>query len=188
MSSTSGAPRWLLFAFQLPTHPSNARVKIWRRLRQIGAVPTRNSVYVLPNTDQCREDFEWIRAEIVAFSGEATVFAANALDGHEGDGLVAAFQRARDADYQALKRRVDRLASAWLIRRFIDPSATFAFVDHPAPSDVPFDMYVGEFSHQGPSCTFETLAQRFGLSAVAVKRIGQIVHDLDIKDGRYTPP
>jgi hypothetical protein len=47
---------------------------------QIGAVPTRNSVYVLPNTEQCREDFEWIRSEIVALGGEATVFAADALN------------------------------------------------------------------------------------------------------------
>jgi hypothetical protein len=63
-------PRWLLLAHQLPTRPSNARVKTWRRLQQIGAVPARNSVYVLPNTDQCREDFEWLRTEIVALGGE----------------------------------------------------------------------------------------------------------------------
>src|SRR5260221_2329533 len=107
MSSTSGAPRWLLFAFQLPTHPSNARVKTWRRLQQIGAVPTRNSVYVLPNTEQCREDFEWIRNEIVALGGDAIVFAAEALNGP--DDLVAAFQRARGNDYQALKKDVDRM-------------------------------------------------------------------------------
>src|SRR6266508_279435 len=74
-----GDQRWLLLAHQLPTRPSNARVKTWRRFQQIGAIQTRNSVYVLPNTEQCREDFEWIRSEIVALKGEATVFAAEAL-------------------------------------------------------------------------------------------------------------
>ena len=99
------------------------------------------------------------------------------------------------ADFQ--KRRwvtrprpgVDRMACAWLIRRSIDPQATFGFVDHPADSDVPFDMYTGDFSHHGPLCTFETLAERFGLAAdVAVNRIGQVVHDLDMKETRYASP
>ena len=272
-------PRWLLLAHQLPTRPSNARVKTWRRLQQIGAVPTRNSVYVLPNTEQCREDFEWMRSEIVALRGEATVFAADALN-EGGDDIVAAFQRAREVDYRALKRDadrlfsasrakqrspagrpdewrrgvrrlrdrfaeieridffhaqagqdtatsigrverlaagagepaatdgsalspsafrnrrwvtrprpgVDRMASAWLIRRFIDPRATFGFVERPAESDVPFDMYTGDFSHQGTSCTFETLTQRFSIGDAAVARIGQIVHDLDMKESRYAAP
>ena len=83
---------------------------------------------------------------------------------------------------------VDRMASAWLIRRFIDPKATFGFVDRPADSDVPFDMYTGEFSHQGALCTFETLAHRFNVTDPAVARIGQIVHDLDMKEARYSPP
>src|SRR3989442_1449256 len=61
--TTTAGPRWLLLAHQLPTRPSHTRVKTWRRLQQIGAVPTRNSVYALPNTLQCREDFEWIRSE-----------------------------------------------------------------------------------------------------------------------------
>ena len=80
------------------------------------------------------------------------------------------------------------MASAWLIRRFIDANATFAFVDEPHDADVPFDMYVGEFSHQGSLCTFETLAERFGLRDPAVHRIGQIVHDLDMKETRYAAP
>jgi hypothetical protein len=53
---------------------------------------------------------------------------------------------------------------------------------------VPFDMYTGEFSHQGTSCTFETLTQRFNIADAAVARIGQIVHDLDMKEARYSPP
>ena len=77
------------------------------------------------------------------------------------------------------------MASAWLIRRFIDPNATFAFVDQPSASDVPFDMFIGEFSHQGPLCTFEVLARRFGLAEPVVEHIGQIVHDLDMHDAKY---
>lgn len=111
MSSSPATPRWLLLAHQLPARPSNARVKTWRRLQQIGAVPTRNSVYALPNTEPCREDVEWIRSEIVALGGEATVFAADALNPNGSDDIVASIQRARDADYQALKREADRLAS-----------------------------------------------------------------------------
>src|SRR5215217_6998186 len=100
-------PRWLLLGHQLPTRSSNARVKTWRRLQQIGAVPTRNSVYVLPNTEQCREDFEWMRGEIIALGGDATVFAADALNQAGADDIVAAFHRARAADYEALKADVD---------------------------------------------------------------------------------
>jgi len=273
------SPQWLLLAFQLPTKPSNARVKVWRRLQQIGAVQTRNAVYVLPNTDQSREDFEWLRSEIVASGGEATVFAADALNEDGREDIVSAVRRARASDYQRLKHEadrliatarakpdagsgrqrvsraaralrqrfdeveqidfvaatgrsealeaivtleqlvlgpqravtppanllsvagfqrrrwvtrprpgVDRMASAWLIRRFIDPRAVFAFVDKPGESDVPFDMYSGEFSHQGSLCTFEVLADRFGLTDPSITRIGQIVHDLDMKETRYAPP
>jgi hypothetical protein len=83
---------------------------------------------------------------------------------------------------------VDRMASAWLIRRFIDPRATFGFVDRARGAEVPFDMYDGEFSHQGELCTFETLAVRFGLTDRVVSQIGQIVHDLDLKETRYAAP
>src|SRR5262245_24802754 len=105
-------PRWLLLAHQLPTRPSNARVKTWRRLQQVGAVAARNSVYVLPNTEQCREDFEWIRSEIASLGGEATVFAADVLTADGVEDIVAIFQRARDADYRALKRDADKLQSS----------------------------------------------------------------------------
>lgn len=85
---------------------------------------------------------------------------------------------------------VDRMASAWLIRRFIDPDARFAFVGdaRAAPADaLPFDMFGAEFSHQGEHCTFETLCQRFRIRDPAVARIAAIVHDLDLKDGRFEP-
>jgi hypothetical protein len=271
--------RWLLLGYQLPTRSSNARVKTWRRLQQIGAVPARNAMYVLPNTEQCREDFEWIRSEIAALGGEATVFAADAISEGGTEDIEAVFRRTREQEFRALKgeidqllatvkgksrragpkrlkhrslrtlrdrlkaiervdffkapggaetaaalaalehtvhgrrpasaqpssllnsadfagRRwvtrprpgVDRMASAWLIRRFIDPTATFAFTDHPEQADLTFDMYRGEFSHHGDSCTFEVFADRFGLHHPAVSKVGDIVHDLDMKDAKYGPP
>jgi hypothetical protein len=269
-------PRWLLLAHQLPTRLSNARVKTWRRLQQLGAVPARNSVYVLPNTEQCREDFEWLRSEIVALGGDATVFAADAISQGGAEDIVTMFQESRAQDYRVLQKEikrllatvrgkrsaadrrqkttravravrdrfdaleridffgavardeaaaalaelertlagpatraapptlrskfqrrrwvtrrrpgVDRMASAWLIRRFIDPKAIFAFVDKPAESDVPFDMYSGGFGHRGGLCTFEVLCEEFGITAPPVTRIAQIVHDLDLKQTRYSVP
>jgi hypothetical protein len=272
-------PRWLLLAHQLPTRLSNGRVKTWRRLQQLGAVPSRNSVYVLPNTEQCREDFEWLRSEIVALGGDATVFTADAISQGGGEDIVAVFQAHRTRDYRALQKEihrllattrgkrgaadrrqkigravravrdrfdalerinffdavardetaaalaelerkvagpeptraaasagsrkpqfqsrrwvtrrrpgVDRMASAWLIRHFIDPQAVFAFVDRPAESDVPFDMYAGGFGHRGELCTFEVLCEEFGIATTPVTRIAEIVHDLDLKENKYSAP
>ncbi len=85
---------------------------------------------------------------------------------------------------------IDRSGSAWLIRRFIDPAARFAFADTvPASSKVvPFDMYDVDFSHHGDRCTFEVLCQRFGIKEPAVERLGRLVHDLDLKENRYYVP
>jgi hypothetical protein len=240
----------------------------------------RNSVYVLPNTEQCREDFEWIRSEIVALGGDATVFAADAISVGGTEDIVAVFQRTREQEFRLLKREidrqvpptkggrrriavksrlkgrtvrllrerltaleridffpiaaraetaaslfaleqamqgsaplpsgreprvdsdgfqsrrwvtrprpgVDRMASAWLIRRFIDRNATFEFADSPDESAVSFDMYTGDFSHQGNRCTFEVLADRFSLNSFAVSKLARLVHDLDMKDTKYGAP
>jgi hypothetical protein len=83
------------------------------------------------------------------------------------------------------------MASAWLIRKFVDPAASFTFArrdDGPGPDQVPFDMYAGEFSHHGGRCTFEVLVERFGIDDAAVGRVAEIVHDVDLKDQRYQPP
>lgn len=86
--------------------------------------------------------------------------------------------------------KVDRIASAWLIRRFIDPAATFVFAapdaKPPSPDVVRFDMYEGEFTHDGDSCTFEVLLRASTRAGdAALQAIAQIVHDLDLKDDRY---
>ena len=111
-------PRWLLLGHQLPTRSSNARVKTWRRLQQLGAVAARNSVYVLPNTEQYREDFEWMRSEIVALGGEATVFAADAISEGGTDDIVATFRQAREHEYRALKTEIDRLVRSRARRQY----------------------------------------------------------------------
>jgi hypothetical protein len=82
---------------------------------------------------------------------------------------------------------IDRSGSAWLIRRFIDPAARFAFGDEPPDSSkaIPFDMYEVEFGHHGDHCTFEVLSERFGIEDRAVARLGRLVHDLDLKEHRY---
>ena len=97
-STTSG--RWLLLALQLPAHPSNARVKTWRRLQQLGALALKGSVYVLPNTPQAQEDFEWLRIEIESLKGQAHVFTASAAGGIDDEQLIEQFRALRGADYQ----------------------------------------------------------------------------------------
>jgi hypothetical protein len=86
---------------------------------------------------------------------------------------------------------VDRMSSAWLIRRFIDPDARFGFVADrtSAKSDeLPFDMFGVEFTHRGDLCTFEVLCEVFQLSDPALTRMAAVVHDLDLKDGRFGAP
>jgi hypothetical protein len=274
-----GTPRWLLFVHQLPTSPSNLRVRTWRRLQQLGAIALKQAVYVLPDSPAAREDFEWLKAEIEGAGGEASVFAAASVDAWADDALTEAFRRDRQQAYAALgdeievfvrrharpRRRhaaaapatrtvaafrerlatleridffgsagrdrvaallaqlerapaggaapsgstprdrrqyhrrlwvtrprpgVDRMSSAWLVRRFIDAEARFGFVRDrdAAPKDaIPFDMFGVEFTHRGGQCTFETLCREFGLDDPALRHLAAIVHDLDLKDARFTP-
>ena len=85
--------------------------------------------------------------------------------------------------------QVDRIASAWLIRRFIDPGARFKFVPGTGygaqPGELRFDMFEGEFTHVGDRCTFEVLLGHAGLDDPALEAIGEVIHDIDLKDGKY---
>lgn len=269
---------WLLLMFVLPAKAAPARVQAWRRLQRLGAVLLKNAAYVLPSSPEAREDFEWIRNEVIASGGQAAVLIARAPDQATDDEIVEAFRAARARDFQTLetaaaallarRRRkptankrafpqalrrvreqfadvaridffgtpetervagllarldvharegdtmttppsprlkpgqyrskvwltrprpgVDRMSSAWLIRRFIDPHATFVFADKPArPAAIPFDTFEAEFGHHGPHCTFETLCTRFGITDARALWIGRIVHDLDLKEDRYREP
>jgi hypothetical protein len=84
---------------------------------------------------------------------------------------------------------VDRIACTWLIRRFIDPQARFRFVPgktyEPRNGELRFDMFDAEFTHEGDKCSFEVLIERFGLRDAGLRAIAQIVHDIDLKDGKF---
>jgi hypothetical protein len=84
--------------------------------------------------------------------------------------------------------KIDRMASAWFIRRFVDPKARFRFAEPAAPKrdgEVRFDMLGGDFTHEEDRCTFETLVGRIGLPDKGVRAIAEIVHDLDLKDAKF---
>lgn len=82
---------------------------------------------------------------------------------------------------------IDRVASAWLIKRFIDPEAEFLFAvpEEFPPDAVAFDAPGAEFSHHGEDCTFETLLQRSGLRDPRLTRLAEIVHEVDLRDGKF---
>lgn len=215
-----GVPRrWLVFVHQMPAHPSNGRVKIWRRLQQMGAVALKNAVHVLPEADQAVEDFEWLREEVVALGGQASIFTVSSMSEADERYILGEWKEKKavqsiERQSSEAKRRgaparldatayrnrvwvtrprpgVDRFASAWLIRRFIDREAAFAFAASPDryPDAVPFDMYqVSGFRHEGDLCTFEVLEDRFAIRDVNVRRIAEIVHDIDLKEDRYKSP
>lgn len=88
--------------------------------------------------------------------------------------------------------QVDRIASAWLIRRFIDPGARFKFVQprgyKPAKGEIRFDMFEAEYTHEGEECSFEVILRRLGPDDAALKTIAEIIHDIDVKDGKFGRP
>jgi len=282
IAETPESVRWLLLIHQLPAKPAYARVKVWRRLKGLGAVTVKNSVYALPANVETREDFAWLMREIAELGGEAFVCEAQLVDGLSDAEVQAQFDAARDEDYAAIcdtaralaalektERRaefavqvgrlrkqlddivtidffgaegrepaqglvsglegslqqegeivtdkqtnvapvlkagalkdhvwvtrqgvqIDRIASAWLIRRFIDEGARFKFVSGkgyaPQPNEVRFDMFEGEFTHRGDRCTFEVLVGEVSAAGApdpALAAIGEIIHDIDLKDGKY---
>jgi hypothetical protein len=83
---------------------------------------------------------------------------------------------------------VDRLACAWLIRRMVDPKAAIRYAARPKPGEIAFDMEAGEFGHQGNLCSFEKMLRAFGLDDPALHTIAEIVHEIDLRDGRYARP
>ncbi len=275
--------RWLLLIHQLPAKPAYLRVKVWRRLQALGAVAVKNAVYALPAGEQAQEDFEWLLKEVVDGGGEGLICEARLIGGLSDEEVRAVFNKARDADYDALAKEarglgellggdtgstgrpearaklvrlkadaarivgidffgangretlegllatlddltqengpmtaiqesasighegggaptgrvwvtragvhVDRIASAWLICRFIDPGARFKFVPAkgymPETGELRFDMFEAEFTHEGDRCTFEVLLARARLADPALAAIGQIVHDIDLKDDKF---
>jgi hypothetical protein len=86
------------------------------------------------------------------------------------------------------KPHVDRLACIWLIRRFINPNAVIRYARQAAPDEIAFDMNTGKFKHQSNLCTFEVMLRVFGLNDPGLQIIAEIVHEIDLRDGRYLRP
>lgn len=203
--------RWLFFVHQLPPKPDYLRVKTRRRLRRLGAVAIKHTVYALPSTDEALEDLQWLRQEIEAAGGSAVIVEAQLIEGLSDEELDAMLESERvSAGGDELELagddrvepgrtwvtrtgvHVDRIASAWLIQRFIDPAARFKFVSargyKPRAGELRFDMVDAEYTHVGEDCTFQTLVQRFALRDRALRAIGEVVHDIDCKDDRFHRP
>jgi hypothetical protein len=265
----------LLLLVGVPPSPSSLRVRVWRRLRSLGAVPLKRSAYLLPDTPERYEDFQWLAQEVQREGGDATLVRVHQIENMTEADVVAIFHEPRNQDYRQLAARyrkvlqsldkkrpsarvqeelarlakdhqrirdvdffgafggaevrrleeaiamrtrrpetlrrelkptldltklrgrrwvtrprphVDRIASAWLIRRFIDPEATFVFAnpgDFPADA-IPFDTPNVELTHHGEDCTFETLVKRAGLRDRRLARLAEIVHEADLRDGKYS--
>ena len=103
---------WILLIHQLPPKPTNLRVRIWRKLQKVGAVAIKNSVYVLPATDETHEHFQWLRQEIESAGGEASVFRADSVEGTSDEEIIAAFRRARDEEFASVSAQFDGLTGA----------------------------------------------------------------------------
>lgn len=199
--------RWLVLQVQLPAGRSTARVGVWRRLRRLGAVPL-GGAWALPDDAENRESCEWLRRDVEAAGGEALLLVAQPVD----RAVAAALERRRRGEAPAdaavappalaplerarYQRRtwvtrprpgVDRMASAWLVRRFVDPKARFAFDEDPVARGgraVAFDAYGAELGHQNGLCTFEVLALRFGVDDPAVRQLGRTVRAIDLHEAR----
>jgi hypothetical protein len=107
---------------------------------------------------------------------------------------VSQIQQLSLADFQGRRwvtrprPHVDRLACIWLIRRYVAATAVIHYTSQPEPDDIPFDMSAGTFSHQGNFCTFEVMLQTFGLEEPALAAMAEIVHEIDLRDGRFQRP
>jgi len=122
--------------------------------------------------------------------------AREAVEERTASGRARPAGAAPPLDLAALKGRrwvtrprphVDRIASAWLIKRFVDPEAEFVFAspDHVPGDAIPFDMAGVDFGHHGEDCTFETLLRRTGLRDRKLAILAEIVHEADIKDQKF---
>jgi hypothetical protein len=203
--------QWLLFIHRLPPKPDYLRVKVARRLKKLGAVSIKKTVYALPVSDEAREDFEWLRREVEAEGASAVIAEADFVAGISNEELAGMFglgqagvrgSKPKSVPPERIKPgslwvtradvHVDRIASSWIIRRFIDRRARFKFVPargyQARAGELRFDMYDAEYTHVGEDCTFQTLVRRFTPRDRALIAIGEIVHDIDCKDERFNRP
>src|SRR5262244_1344817 len=278
---TVSGMRWLTLLTSLPPTPTRHRVGVWRKLQRMGAIRLRGSAWILPETPEATELFQWLVQEIQSFRGEATLLRVDRVETMSDEAIADLFHRARGAEYQAVmhgcreilrqldrspgshrrsspqlrgkldglkheldrvqaidylkapsgerartlwettakrlraadarprpaggrhrtslpprgstwvtrpRPHIDRIGSAWLIKRFCDPDAKFAFADaaDAARKGIPFDVLGADFGHHGEDCTFETLVKRFAIKDRRVKVIAEIVHEADLHDDKFT--
>jgi hypothetical protein len=100
---------WLLLIVSLRPHPSSVRVRTWRKLRALGAVPLKNSVYLLPFSPEAYERFQWLTQEIQKDGGEATLLKVDRIENMKPAEVIQLFQTARNREYTALAERYRRL-------------------------------------------------------------------------------
>jgi hypothetical protein len=117
---------------------------------------------------------------------EQTLAPASAAGGRVAPAAIAAHRTARWVTRP--HPHVDRLACAWLIRRFINPHAAIRYAVTPEPDEIAFDMPGATFGHRGNLCTFETMVRAFELHDPGLRAIAEIVHEIDLRDGRYARP
>lgn len=155
--------------------------------------------------DKLHAELERIAAnDFFDAAGRAAAFSAyercqNAIRAAQGPKAKAALSQTEGGTLNAAKyqgqrwvtRRnlhIDRLASAWLIKQFIDEHPRFYFVadGETVEGAIPFDMFGAEFTHHGEDCTFETMLKQFGLAeSQGLREIAEIVHDIDLKDDKF---
>lgn len=111
--SDQARQEWILLVHLLPQKPTKLRVHVWRRLQALGALPIKNSVYVLPFSEKTNEDFQWIRQEIESSGGEASLFRAGSVEGATDEEIVTLFRKVRDEDYARLTTEFDGLRGAF---------------------------------------------------------------------------
>jgi len=178
---------------------NTARAKEYATLRESlrGALShrrkTRSSPAVGDNLDRVRKQFREIR-QTDFFNCPRAQDVEMLLRKMEATQLgEASVSKAAARDYRGRtwvtrpRPEIDRAGSAWLIRKFIDPKAKFIFAKR-VPANgraVSFDMLDAEFSHHGEDCTFETLLKRFRIQDKAAHKIGEMIHDADLDDGKF---
>ena len=219
-------PAWLVLMVSLPPHPSSVRVRVWRKLRALGAVALKKSAYILPFTPDNLERFQWLGQEVQKERGEATLLRVDQIENMAPADVIRRFQEARSQDYRALAARYRAIAQG-LERRGRTPAprrdeelARLArevqrvreidFFEAPGSAEItrlretiemrlhrpgggdgaqsPIDLAAlgAELGHQGEDCTFETIVKRGRLGDGRLAQLGEIVHEIDLRDGKFT--
>lgn len=134
-------PGWLLLVHQLPARPLYLRAQVRRRLAQVGALPLKNSVYVLPDTPDCLEDLQWIAQEAIAAGGEASVCRAEFVDDAVAAELRARFRQAAAARFAPIKGALEKQLTELRRKKSRTPPAAATRLRRSAEQAIPLDFF-----------------------------------------------